>query len=385
MNLLENGSSNNNAYEDVDATKNKNMKKPEQKEKKEKRNVSLFLFDKMFWQNVWAGILNNKGMAIILSVFVIIIIILLIIIGSLVKKNSEMTQSDITNEQQAEIEKIEPLEPETVENEETKDSLKEDTISDSIVVDEVDESKIPTQENANSDNNADLALDLPEEDYSYEKEYILNEMLPYWEAGHTDAVYDLVKLRRYRKLSYSLHGTTKFYYKGAVNGNNEPIGKGLAIYADNTYYYGDFVDGKREGEGIWFHFYLDDTSPYCEKGMYTSHSYAGSWKNDLPNGIGTEHYDVDTTKMGDHYYAYQTIVGNVVDAKYNGEMYCTTIDAVNNVEEWNATCHMGTFDLVDTLTEKKECPVWREVHDEESPLKIWEKDNKNQGIAEFVR
>ena len=76
-------------------------------------------------------------------------------------------------------------------------------------------------------------------DYSkvkFNKDVQLQEMMAYWEDNNQQALDDLAKLDRYIAMSWQLKGTTDFYYCGDVNGNGQPEGKGIAVYADNQYY-----------------------------------------------------------------------------------------------------------------------------------------------------
>ena len=86
-------------------------------------------------------------------------------------------------------------------------------------------------------------------------------------------------------------------------------GTGIACYADNAYYYGEWSNGKREGNGKWVRFYVyydDDTT---SDRAYREHMYAGEWKNDLPDGEGQEHYELDMSKAAKKERYIQNVIG----------------------------------------------------------------------------
>lgn len=222
-----------------------------------------------------------------------------------------------------------------------------------------------------------------EDDVSYTKEYILNEALPYFADNNQAAIWDLAHLRRYVKLSAGLKGSGNYYYTGDVNGSGQPDGKGLAIYEDNSYYYGDWVNGVRSGDGRWFRFYISEKSVRNAMGRYMSHSYAGDWANDLPNGQGAEHYDVDTSKMKADERLIQNVVGGFVDGLYDGDLYGYTINGRSTVEEWNAVANRGTFELWRDISAIGECSVWQNKEEPTICLDIDKSENKNQGIWEL--
>lgn len=224
-----------------------------------------------------------------------------------------------------------------------------------------------------------------ENDVSYSKEFILNEALPYFVNNNHPAISDLAHLKRYVKLSAELKGTNQYYYIGDVNGAGRPDGKGLAIYEDNSYYYGDWSDGTREGTGRWFRFYINEKSRRNAEGAYTSHSYAGEWANDLPNGEGAEHYDVDTTRLASGKRIIQNVVGGFSDGLYDGDMFANTVNSYGNVEEWDGSAVKGTFELWTDMSAIGECSVWRNKPDETLYMDIDKSENKSQGIRELLK
>lgn len=224
-----------------------------------------------------------------------------------------------------------------------------------------------------------------ETDVSYSKEYILNEAYPYFEDNNHDAIWDLAHLKRYVKLSSELKGTNQFYYKGDVNSAGRPDGQGLAIYEDNSYYYGEWSDGTRSGAGRWFRFYIGEVSKRNALGKYTSHSYAGEWADDLPNGQGAEHFDVDVTKIKGNEEVIQNVVGGFSNGLYDGDMFANTVDYTGTMDEWNGVAANGVFDLWKDMSSIGECSVWRNKDNEERYLDIDKSENKNQGIRELLQ
>ena len=266
-----------------------------------------------------------------------------------------------------------PMEDALVEEVMTQEGAGEDTSEEYVepVSDTVDKTAI--------------VVDVEDEnDVSYTKEFILNEMLPYFADNNLEAVWDLAHLKRYVKLSASLENTDNYYYMGEVDGNGLPDGKGLAIYEKNTYYYGSWAHGVRSGDGRWYRFYIDPIGQPTTKKKYQAHSYSGQWANDLPNGEGAEHYDVDITKLEVRERILQNVVGNFTNGLYDGELYANTVDYTGNVEEWSGTAHNGVFDLWRDVSAIGECSVWQKREDTSVYMDIMEEDNKNQGMREML-
>ncbi|MCM1173885.1 MAG: hypothetical protein NC341_02410 [Blautia sp.] len=229
-----------------------------------------------------------------------------------------------------------------------------------------------------------IVIDIEDEnDISYTKEFIMNEMYPYFEDNNLDAIWDLAHLKRYVKLSADLKDTGTYYYQGGVDGSGKPDGVGLAIYENNTYYFGSWSHGLRSGNGRWIRFYIDEIGAKPTKKNYQSHSYSGMWSNDLPNGEGAEHYDIDSSYIRSEGRVIQNVVGNFTNGLYDGEMYANTIDYLGNVDEWDAVAHQGVFDLWRDMSRIGECSVWRNKTDYELCLDIDKSENKNQGIREL--
>lgn len=230
-----------------------------------------------------------------------------------------------------------------------------------------------------------VVVDIEDEtDVSYTKEYILKEMMPYFEANNLEAVWDLSHLKRYVKLSESLKGTETYYYQGDVDSAGLPDGKGLAIYEANTYYYGEWSHGVREGNGRWCRFYINASDKLTKNKKYQAHSYAGNWKNDLPNGSGAEHYDVDISKLETNERIIQNVVGNFADGLYDDYMYANTVNYIGVIEEWYGTAKKGVFESWEDIGRRGEYYAWQNKDDNNVYIAIYRADNKNQGIREML-
>ncbi len=249
------------------------------------------------------------------------------------------------------------------------------------------EEPVPTQkpESADKDKTA-VVVDIEDEnDEAYTKEFILNEAMPYFVDNKQDAIWDLAHLKRYVKLSKELEGSGRFYYKGDVDSDGRPNGKGLAIYEKNSYYYGDWSHGMRSGTGSWFRFYIGQRNKTNAMGKYMAHSYSGEWSNDLPNGEGAEHYEVDISKLEGDTRILQNVVGNFTDGLYDGDMYANSVDNFGNVEEWNGIAEKGVFTLWRDMSAIGECSVWQNRDDESLCMDIDKSENKNQGLRELLK
>lgn len=231
-----------------------------------------------------------------------------------------------------------------------------------------------------------VVVDIEDEnDIAYTKEFILKEMTPYFEANNLEAVWDLAHLKRYVKLSEGLKGSDTYYYQGDVDSEGLPDGKGLAIYENNTYYYGSWSHGMRDGNGRWYRFYINASDKITKNKKYQAHSYAGDWKNDLPNGSGAEHYDVDITKLESYERIIQNVVGNFTDGLYDDYMYANTVDYVGLVEEWYGTAVKGVFSSWEDISSRGEYYAWQNKDDKMLYMNINKSDNKNQGMREMLK
>ncbi len=225
-----------------------------------------------------------------------------------------------------------------------------------------------------------------ENDEAYTKEFILKEAYPYFADNKQDAIWDLAHLKRYVKLSKGLEGTGDYYYQGDVDGEGKPHGKGLAIYEKNSYYFGDWSHGVRSGKGTWFRFYINQKNKNNAMGVYMSHIYSGDWADNLPNGEGAEHYDVDISKLtSTKGRMLQNVVGPFKNGLYNGDMYANTVDYIGTVQEWDGIAQEGVFTLWRDMSAIGECSVWRNKDDHSLCLDIDKSENKNQGIRELLK
>lgn len=233
-----------------------------------------------------------------------------------------------------------------------------------------------------------VVVDIEDEnDEAYTKEFILKEAYPFFEDNNQEAIWDLAHLKRYVKLSRELEDTGEYYYQGGVDSEGKPDGTGLAIYGKNSYYFGTWSHGKRSGQGTWYRYYINERKNKTNAdGVYMAHSYAGSWADDLPNGEGAEHYDVDVSRLQPTKgRILQNVVGNFADGLYDGDMYANTVDYIGNVQEWDGIAKKGVFTLWRDMSSIGECAVWRYKDDPDECLDIDVSENKNQGIRELLK
>lgn len=341
-----------------------------------------------------AGMLQKPFMTPVLlgtiAVLLICIIVLLLLIpgGKRVEQTSaDDLQQDITQyaQEQKQNDYVSGLSGETVSvDPEEKEQGDKETVTKAPDKEPAAEPEIALTA-ADGDKTA-IVVDVEDEnDVAYSKEYILNEALPYFADNNQDAIWDLAHLKRYVKLSEGLKGTGQYYYNGDVNSDGKPDGQGLAIYENNSYYYGGWSDGVRNGNGTWFRFYIGRKNKTNAMGKYTAHSYSGEWANDLPNGQGAEHYEVDISKLQVRERILQNVVGNFTEGLYDGELYMNTVDYTGNVEEWSGVTEKGVFTLWRDMSAIGECSVWRKNDDTSLCMDIDKSENKNQGLRELLK
>lgn len=215
---------------------------------------------------------------------------------------------------------------------------------------------------------------------SFDKDEQLKEMMTYWADNNQKALDDLASLDRFRAMSWKLRGTTDFYYYGETDANGQPNGTGIAVYADNQYYYGGWKNGMRSGTGTWIHYHVHEETSKTD--LYTYHQYTGSWKNDLPDGEGSEHYDYNMDLLED-YVGYDTnLIGSYSKGLINGSFYITKIYSDNNVKEWKASADHGSWIYLDSVADPKAItrPVQVEIADPESFIWMKPAENKNFGV-----
>lgn len=324
----------------------------------------------------------------IIAVLLIFILVLLTIVVSSRKNRQEETDSDLQQTITDYAKEQQEMEEQVLSEEEKKPAV-EQTVPEETEEEEEEESEPEEEEEPVSADNEKTAIvvDVEDEnDEAYTKEFILKEAYPYFADNKQDAIWDLAHLKRYVKLSKGLEGTGDYYYQGDVDGEGKPHGKGLAIYEKNSYYFGDWSHGVRSGKGTWFRFYINQKNKNNAMGVYMSHIYSGDWADNLPNGEGAEHYDVDISKLtSTKGRMLQNVVGPFKNGLYNGDMYANTVDYIGTVQEWDGIAQEGVFTLWRDMSAIGECSVWRNKDDHSFCLDIDKSENKNQGIRELLK
>ncbi len=285
------------------------------------------------------------------------------------------------------------------------DESPQDAVSTEIIVSSPSASVVPTaDEDASTDTESPEVTVFPETtpeadatatpdpeeetlDFSkvkFDTQAQLKEMMSYWEQGNQKALDDLANLDRFRAMSYQLKGTNKFYYAGETNTDGKPNGTGIAVYADNQYYYGAWKNGVREGEGRWMHYHIHASAN--SKDVYLFHQYSGSFKNDLPDGSGSEHYDFVMECLQKDTRYYSNFIGTYKQGLLDGTVYITTIDQKKNFEEWNATAKMGSFVYLSKEKDKQGCrPALVDTEDEQNFIWLSDNENQNWGVKCYIR
>lgn len=223
---------------------------------------------------------------------------------------------------------------------------------------------------------------MEEVDYSkvkFSTQEQLAEMMFYWESNNQQALDDLANLDHFKAMSWHLSGTEEFYYYGDTNAGGQPHGKGIAVYADNQYYYGDWKDGKRNGGGTWIHYHMHLKPSNTD--IYTYHQYAGLWKNDLPDGEGSEHYDMNSEALIENQYYNTNLIGSYSEGLIDGEFYITTIEKNNNIKEWDAQADHGAWIYQNNSKDRKgNRTVQVEIQNPDNYIWMNPKDNHDIGI-----
>lgn len=324
---------------------------------------------------------------ILLGIIAILLICILILLGAIFlrSKNDDVTKQDLQQTIADYAKKQQELEEQNIQETDIFRKKEESvrlTLTEETVEEAVEEEPVSEKEELKA-----VVVDIEDEDAeAYTKEFILKEAYPYFEANNQDAIWDLAHLKRYVKLSGVLTGTGEYYYQGDVDSEGQPHGTGLAIYERNSYYFGEWSHGKRSGAGTWFRFYIGQKNKENAMGVYVSHSYSGGWANDLPNGQGAEHYEVDISKIDtSKKLMIQNVVGNFTDGLYDGELYANTVDYIGTIQEWDAVTKNGVFTLWRDMSAIGECSVWRNKDDHQWCLDIDKSENKNQGIRELLK
>ena len=332
---------------------------------------------------------------ILLAIIAVLLICILILLSAMMlgrkkdQSGSDRLQQNITDyareqqelgEQMIEEEDVPASDAREDEEEQGKEEPEKE---------EEDEEEEQEAQKADSTENEKTAVvvDIEDEnDEAYTKEFILKEAYPFFADNNQDAIWDLAHLKRYVKLSKGLEGSGEYYYQGDVDGDGKPHGTGLAIYEKNSYYFGEWSHGARSGQGTWFRYYIGQKNKANANGIYMAHSYSGSWADDLPNGGGAEHYDVDISKLQPTQgKIVQNVIGMFKDGLYDGDMYANTVDYIGNVQEWDAIADQGVFTLWRDMSAIGECSVWRNRDDSSACLDVDKSENKNQGIRELLK
>ncbi|MBP3603740.1 MAG: hypothetical protein J6J79_06300 [Lachnospiraceae bacterium] len=214
---------------------------------------------------------------------------------------------------------------------------------------------------------------------SFDADAHLSEMMSYWEENNVEALNELAHLKHYRAMSYSLKGSDEFYYYGETNAKNMPQGKGIAVYADNQYYYGEWQNGVRCGKGTWMHYHIYDKVSTTD--LYIFHQYAGMWRDDLPNGEGSEHYDLNETVMRGNGGYNTNLVGTYLNGMINGDFYLTNLYCDGNVKEWTAKASEGSWIYcADSKDKEGRMPVQQDIKDDGNYIWLHPSKNINIGV-----
>lgn len=338
-------------------------------------------------ENLLQKTVTTKVLLGVIAVLLICILVLLTIVVSSRNNSRDKADNDLQQSITDYAREQQELEEQALEEEVSKPEA-EKPVSGETQEDEKEEEPEEEEELSSADDDkAAIVVDIEDEnDEAYTKEYILKEAYPFFADNNQDAIWDLAHLKRYVKLSKGLEGTGDYYYQGDVDSGGKPHGTGLAIYEKNSYYFGEWSHGTRNGKGTWFRFYINQKNKTNANGIYMSHSYSGDWADNLPNGEGAEHYDVDISKLAPTQgRILQNVVGPFKNGLYNGNMYANTVDYTGNVQEWDGIATEGVFTLWRDMSAIGECSVWRYVDDHSVCLDIDKSENKNQGIRELLK
>lgn len=335
--------------------------------------------------NILQKALTTKVLLGVIAVLLIFILVLLTVVVSSRQNRQEKTDSDLQQSITDYAREQQELEEQVLTEEEQKPAVEKPVPEET---EEEEETPEEEEEPVSADNEKTaIVVDIEDEnDEAYTKEFILKEAYPYFADNKQDAIWDLAHLKRYVKLSKGLEGTGDYYYQGDVDSEGKPHGTGLAIYEKNSYYFGEWSHGVRSGKGTWFRFYINQKNKTNAMGIYMSHSYSGEWADNLPNGEGAEHYDVDISRLAPTQgRILQNVVGNFSNGLYDGDMYANTVDYTGNVQEWDGIAKEGVFTLWRDMSAIGECSVWRYRDDPSVCLDIDKSENKNQGVRELLK
>ncbi len=321
---------------------------------------------------------KKKLMTYIVPIGLIVLILIFSLIAAAVKKNGSAGKTE------AEIDQLQESIMDYTDDQigitkETGDSSQAEML---ITSPEPTEAAMPTATPASAASPIPTATAVQEKLYQnveYEIENQLGEMMAYWAGNNQKALDDLAFLERFKAMSYSLIGTNDYYYYGEEDAAGTPNGTGIAVYADNKYYYGTWTGGKRSGEGIFLHYHIHEEAG--SKDVYSYHFYSGEWKNDLPEGKGTEHYEFNMHNLQKGIGYNSNLIGAYKEGLYNGDFYITNVYSDGNVKEWDATAETGVF-VYQNANKDKVGRRTVQVDRTDANNYIWmsPKDNKNLGV-----
>lgn len=211
---------------------------------------------------------------------------------------------------------------------------------------------------------------------TYNTQSQLKEMMAYWADNNQKALDDLANLERFMAMSWSLRGTNDCYYYGDKDANGLPNGRGIAVYRDNQYYYGDWKNGLRSGNGTWIHYHIHADKNKTD--FYTYHQYTGGWRDDLPSGEGSEHYEYDTTLLKEGIGYDTNLVGSYLGGMIHGDFFITNLYSDGTIKEWNAKAENGAWIYQSETKDKKgNRTVYVDIHDPENYIWMKPADNVN--------
>lgn len=337
-----------------------------------------------------------KNLEVIIGFIIIVIlgvIALFLLIRREVKKEPSLPVEQVQMEERANDVAAKEESSPVQENEK-----KEEKVTKEPVLEKVSEAANPQEEKKDERKRYTLYSVLKEKKYQPKtmkqrttEDGQMEELYGYWDQYRLDAVADLVRLERIQKISGELEGSNKYYYYGSTDHLGRPLGKGLAIYEDNTFYFGEWKDGLREGKGMWL-----QVAIYTEENKNANlglieHSYNGQWKKDLPNGEGQEHFSYDYEVLKEDYLRYGFCLANVLgtfkDGYYDGEMYIMTVDERGNTTDWLGNCAKGVWEPF--MTGNTTDAVWESYEKDEqgnsSYHYLYPKENEGYGIYGLMK
>lgn len=215
---------------------------------------------------------------------------------------------------------------------------------------------------------------------TFDKDEQLREMMTYWADNNQKALDDLANLDRFKAMSWRLRGTKDFYYYGDKDAGGLPNGTGIAVYADNQYYYGQWANGVRSGNGTWIHYHMHVDEN--KEDLYIYHQYTGSFKNDLPDGEGSEHYDYNMELFEENTGYNTNLVGSYKGGLIHGDFYVTNLYSDENIKEWYAKAQNGSWIYQnDNRDGSGRGPVMVEDRNSENYIWMSPAENKNIGVS----